>query len=92
MNTIDLLANGHDNSNTNGIAVKLENADETLEHTANGFPNGDSQIEGLYDDEEESPSKRMRTLSVAAEDEADADGEVVAVEDDEDEEFLEQLV
>ncbi|MCJ1244221.1 hypothetical protein MMC30_001419 [Trapelia coarctata] len=83
-------------ANGNGVAVKVELSDEEEVGKENGFMNGNSQVEGLCDDEEESPSKRMRKLSVVAgndgDGEADADGEADEVDDDGDDEFLKQLV
>ena len=73
----------------NGVAVKVENSDqETIM--------GSSQVEGFYDVDEESPSKRTKNLSVKNEDDdegeadadADADGYADEGSDDRDEEFV----
>lgn len=72
----------------------MENPEEEAEHEENGGFNGISPVEGLYDDEEESPSKRMRKLNVAVEDEGEgeADADADQADDDGDYKFLEHLL
>lgn len=79
-------------TNGDGTPVKMENSEEEAEHEDKGGFNGISPVDGLYDDDEESPSKRMRQLSVTAEEGADAEGDGDADDDDGDYEFLEHLV
>lgn len=71
-------------ANGNGVVVKAENEEEET-------ITGSSQVE-LYDDEEETPSKRVKMLHVATEKEEDGEADAEEDADELDEEFMEELV